>query len=271
MADWTDWLNLGANLLSYKTAADSARQQAQAQQQVAQQAASMAEFKPYSITSGFGIGYYDEKARRAGYTLDPVLEAYRNKLYSLGAGAMGQVELDPTKAAAQYMAEQQGLLAPTRQAEDIAARQRALQSGRIGLGVSGEALGAGAGTGMLNPEQYAMNLARARADAEMAAGARQQAIAEMDKQIARGQGLFQTGFGTEELGMKPLAMGAEFGGRAMSPAAAQALLQGGLASSSTLGQLGQAQSAAYQQFARSLGGMFSTPQSMDRSGFPGYR
>ena len=106
-----------------------------------------------------------------------------------------------------------------------------MQSGRIGLGVSPAAMGAGNVGGMVNPEQYQRDLARAQADAALGVQSREMAQADIDRAIARGTGLLQTGLGIEEYGLRPLTIGADIGARqAVSQGnQAQALLGGGQA------------------------------------------
>jgi hypothetical protein len=105
-------------------------------------------------------------------------------------------------------------MAGGRGAEDIALRQQQLQSGRIGLGLSGASHGSrGMGTGYVNPQQYQRDLARAQIDQQLAASSTQLAQADIDKAIARGTGLFQTGAGIEELGLRPLTLGADIGSK----------------------------------------------------------
>jgi hypothetical protein len=118
---------------------------------------------------------------------------------------------------------------PQRQAEDVALRNQQMRSGRIGLGLSGEALGAGVGTGYVNPEQYQRDLARSMADQQLAASSTQLAQADIDKAISRGTGLLQTGLGIEEQGLRPLTIGADIGSRQATSQGqqAQALLSGG--------------------------------------------
>jgi hypothetical protein len=95
--------------------------------------------------------------------------------------------------------------------------------------LSGAAVGAGAGTGYVNPEQYQRDLARARADQELAAASTQMAQADIDRAITRGTGLLQTGLGIEEAGLRPLTIGADIGSRQATSQGqqAQALLSGG--------------------------------------------
>lgn len=259
MADsfWGDLAQAGAGYYSAQQTQKAAQEAARAQNALGQQVASYAEFKPYSVTSGFGTGYFDKDKQLAGYEIDPILGRYRDQLYSMGAGFMGQVDMDPNVAAQRYMQQQQGLLAPTREAEDIALRQQQLGRGRIGLGLSTQAMGAGgAGGGYVNPEQYQRDLARGRADSEMAVRARDYGQSEIDTLLSRGSGLFSQGFGVEELGMKPLSLGADVGkaGAVAGGNQGAALLNTGQAAinANRSGQLAQAN--MYQQGAAGLFG-----------------
>jgi hypothetical protein len=178
-------------------------------------------------------------------------------MYGGASNVLGQINLDPQAAAQQYMAQQQALLQPTRQAEDIALRNQQLNRGRIGLGISGTAMGAG-GTGAINPEQYQQQLARARADQELAARAQEYGQANIDKLIGRGQGLFEFGAGIEKLGLSPLTLGADLG-KAVSTsgtAGAEALLSSGKAASTANLLAGLQQGQAIGSLGSALGGMF---------------
>jgi hypothetical protein len=120
------------------------------------------------------------------------------------------------------------MMAPQRQAENLAMQQDLFGSGRLGMRLSGEATGAG--TGMVQPDVFGMNQARAQADAALAQQSRAQAMTEMDASIARGTGMLQTGLGIEQLGLTPLELGGTFGGYASNAGSTQAnaLLQGGM-------------------------------------------
>lgn len=247
-----------SGLLGASSARSAAKENARAQIEAAKIAADAAKFRPYAVTTGFGSSMFNTDDQTASYALDPRLQAMRDQYYGLGEQALGGLELDPTKAAEAYYSRQQGLLAPTRQGEDIALRQNQLGRGRLGLGVSSEAMGAGAG-GMVNPEQYQRDLARARADAELAAGSYSQAQADIDRDIARGSGLLQSGFGVENLGMGALGMGADIGNRAQVSGAnqAQALLSGGQNAAQANLAAGLNTAQMYQNLGQQFGGMFS--------------
>ena len=233
----------------------AAQTAANAQTESARMAADAAKFRPYSITSGFGSSSFDTDKNTATYDLDPQLAAYRDQLYGLSQQGMGGINLDTQQNAQDYYNQQQGLLSGGRGAEDIALRQQQLGSGRIGLGLSGEAMGAGAGTGYVNPEQYQRDLARAQVDASMAANADQIARQQLDQDIARSTGLFNTGAGVEQLGLSNLTMGADIGNKAAVAGAQQgnALLTGGMAAAQSNLAGGLSQANMYQNIGKSLG------------------
>ena len=257
-------LPIGLSLLGANQAQSAARESAQSNIEAAKIAAEAAKFKPYSISTGFGSSYFDENKQEAGYTLDPTLQKFRNAMYGGAGEFMGQIETDPTIAAQNSYNQQQGLMAGQRGAEDIALRQQQLQSGRIGLGLSGASQGAGAGTGYVNPEQYQQQLARSMADQQLAAQSTQLAQADIDRAIGRGTGLLQTGMGIEQMGLQPLQIGADIGNRvataganqaqallAGGQAAANANLAGGLAGAGMFGNLGAA--LMKQQYGKTTG------------------
>ena len=259
-----DWLTaaatLGAGYLGSRAAKSAAQSAAETQQKIGEQAAEMSQFKPYTVTTGFGTGYFDEEAQRAGYELDPVLQAYRDELMNLGAAGL-PTTMDVGARTADYYSQMQDIMAPTRAQEDVALRQNLFGGGRLGMRLAGEAAGAGQG-GMYQPDVFGQQRARAMADQALAMQARQQAQTEIDAQIARGTGLMQQAFGVEQLGMSPLTTGAEFGGRASQAGAqaAQGLLTGGLGAAQANLAAGLNQANLYQNLG--LGLMkFNQPQT----------
>lgn len=198
-------------------------------------AADAARFKPYSITSGFGSSFFDTDRGTAGYNIDPRLAAFRDTLYGQAEQTMGAIGT-PEDQARQYYQQQMGLLAPQRLEEDIAARENSLRTGRVGLGISAGAAGAGNVSGMLNPDEFARMRARELANAQIASESTTYGQNLIDKLIARGTGLFTSGAGVEQLGMTPLTMGADIGNKASVSQGQQAnaLLQGGMAGSKAM-------------------------------------
>ena len=237
---------------------------ANAQIEAGRIAAEAARFRPYSITTGFGSSSFDTNKDTGTYTLDPRLAAFRDQYYGGAQDVLNQQQgFDPLEMARQVYGEQQGLMQPGRQAEDVALRQSMLSSGRVGLGVSGGAAGAGA-DGMLNPDQFSLDRARALADAELAAKSRDYGESYLDRLIARGQGLLTYGTGLESLGMGSMTAGLEAGAKSAQSQAnqAQALLSGGRGAAEAL--LGGANANARAQLAGSdalaQGGLNSASQ-----------
>jgi hypothetical protein len=245
---------IGTSLLSSNSANKAADKAAAANTAAANAAASAAEFKPYSISTGFGSSYFDNEKNRAGYTLDPVLEAFRNSMYGGSGEFLAQINTNPQEAAQKYYNDQMALQQGSRGAEDIALRQQQLQQGRIGLGLSGASQGAGAGTGYVNPQQYQQQLARSMADQQLAANSTQLAQADIDKAISRGTGLLQTGLGIEEYGLRPLTIGADIGSKQAVSGGnqAQSLLAGGQAAANANLAAGIGQANMYAGLGKSF-------------------
>lgn len=218
----------GLGLLGQSSANKAAQQAADAQLEAARIAADAAAFKPYSVTTGLGTSYFNADDNTAGYILDPALQAWRDQYMTSAARAM-PTSFDTTANAQQYYNEMQQMMAPSRQAENLAMQQDLFGSGRLGLRLAGEGAGTGS-AGMVQPDVFGLNQSRALADQALAQQARAQAQTELDQSIARGTGLFQTGVGIEQLGLTPLELGGTFGGYGSSAGSAQAnaLLQGGL-------------------------------------------
>lgn len=191
-------------------------------------AAEAAEFKPYGVTTGFGTGYIDPETQTAGYELDPVMQAYRDSLMMLGSEAQPTTTNVDT-ATQTYYDQMQSLMAPQRAQQMANMRQDVFGSGRLGMRIAGEAAGAGADAGMVNPDFFGMNAANALQDQQMAFAARDKAMADLDAAIARSGGLMNTAFGVEKLGQEAMTLGADMGQAALSGgiAGADALLSSG--------------------------------------------
>jgi hypothetical protein len=250
-------LSAAGNVIGAYQSRAAGKDAAAAASEAGRQAATAAEFRPYSITSGFGTGFFDTNTNQAGYEIDPVLQAFRDQAYGGAADFLGQVDTDPAVAAQNYYNQQQGLMAGGREAEDIALRNQQMQQGRIGLGLSSQAMGAGGPAGMgggyLNPGQYSQQVGRNMADQNLAASSMQMGQADIDRNITRGQGMLQNALGIEQMAMQPLTMGAEIGSRqaisggnqgtallSAGNAAAQANLAAGLGTAGMFANAGNA-------------------------------
>jgi len=194
----------GGSILGGAMAGDSARSAARtsaaAQIRAAQIAADAARFRPVGITTRYGTSKFQTDAQGnvigAGYNVSPELQAYQNRLQALTSGALTQAEQaqqqyaplqqgaqglfglgqqylaqSPQQVAAQYMQQQQDLLAPSRERSMAQLQNQLYQQGRGGLSVgatSARPSGA-AGFGAASPEMEAYYNAMAQQDAQLAA------------------------------------------------------------------------------------------------------
>ena len=276
-------ISTAGGLLTNQANVEAARISAQAMRDVAERAAEAQRFRPVGVTTRFGQSQFEfdpvtGQLKSAGYTVSPELKAMQDRIMALSgqglteaekaagryapltAGAQGLFGLGqqylaqtPEQVAADYMARQQSLLAPSREREFAQLQNRLFQTGRGGLSVGGTGMRPGGGEGLraASPEMEAYYNAIAQQDAALAA----QAQAEGQKQVqfgagllgtganllgAYGQGLtgayspFSTGVGIgaqlETLGQAPLDIGAQLGGRSAQAGAnvGQSLFSGGI-------------------------------------------
>jgi hypothetical protein len=292
-----------------KSAQNAANTSAQAQLQAAQIAADAARFRPVGITTRYGTSNFQTDAQGnligAGYNVSPELKAYQDRLQGLTERGLTQAEMaqqqyeplqqaagglfglgqqylqqTPQQVAAQYMQQQQDLLAPSRERSMAQLQNQLYQQGRGGLSVGATSMrpSGAAGFGAASPEMEAYYNAMAQQDAQLAANAQQAG----QQNVAFGAGLFGSGsqlmnqyqsgqvgalnpFTTylgagstlEQLGQQPLEMGSALGGRAATAGAnvGQSLLRGGMGAALT-----QQQANAYNPFATALSGLANNQQ-----------
>ena len=179
----------------------------------AQQAAS---FKPIGVTTAFGQSQFQVDPTTgqlisAGYTAAPEVEAQRQRLFSLGAQAL-PTTADTQALQQQYIAQQQGLLAPSREQQLAQLRNRTFQRGTTGLATGGTMAGYSPGEAGLmqtNPEMAAYYNAIAREDAALRANAPTYAQNLLNQQITTGTGLFGQAGALEALAQKPLGLSSD--------------------------------------------------------------
>lgn len=201
-------IGAGASLLGGMMAGDSAEDaantRAAAERDAARIAAEESRFRPIGITTRFGSSQFqtgpDGRVSGAGYTLDPQLRAYQDRLLGLTGGALTDAEKargalapltaatpglfslaeqylakSPEQAAQEYMRGRQDLLAPSREREMAQLQNRLFNTGRSGLavGATGERPSGAAGLGATTPELEGYYNAIAQQDAQIAAEADQ--------------------------------------------------------------------------------------------------
>lgn len=281
-------ISTAGGLLTNQANVEAARISAQAMKDAATTAAEAQKFRPVGVTTRFGASQFGfdpttGQLTSAGYQLTPELKAMQDRIMALSgqglteaeqaagryapltAGAQGLFGLgqqylaqSPEQVAADYMARQQNLLAPSRERQFAQLQNQLFNTGRGGLSVGATGMrpsGAG-GLGAASPEMEAYYNALAQQDAALAA----QATQAGQQQVQFGAGLlgsgagllgsytqgltgayapFSTGVGVgsslESLGQAPLDIGAQLGGRSAQAGAnvGQTLFSGGLSAAKT--------------------------------------
>lgn len=282
-------------------ATEAAQIQSNAQIEAAKIAADAAKFRPVGVTTRFGASKFgfDEKGNltSAGYTPSAEITGYQDRLRTLASQGLTDVEgaraayqpltgaaqnlfslggqylaKSPEQAAADYIAKQQALIAPSRETQLADIRNKQFQQGR-----SGAAVAQGGSLMPTSPELAAYYNALAQQDLTLSAQADQQAR----DQIRFGSGLFDTGAnlqgrfysgqtaayqpfatamdtssGLERLAAEPLALGTSLGARTTAGTAeAGRLLSGGITSAAAT----MAPANAYSLTGDVLGGAARSP------------
>lgn len=223
---------LGAGANYFLSADQLRRQQAAyaqnvaAQQAATQQAVQAATFRPVGVTTAFGQSQFQfdpttGQLVSAGYTATPEVAAQRQRLFALGAAAL-PATTDTQALQEQYIAQQQGLLAPSREQQLAQLRNRQFQQGRTGLATGGTVAGYAPGAAGLmatNPEMAAYYNAIAQQNAALAANAPTYAQNLLNQQIATGTGLFSQAGQLEAMAQQPLTLGTGLGTAAAGPGA----------------------------------------------------
>lgn len=218
---------LGAGVNYFLSADQLRRQQAAyalnvaAQQAATQQAMQAATFKPVGVTTAFGQSQFQfdpttGQLTSAGYTATPEVAAQRQRLFGLGAEAL-PTTADTQAIQQQYIAQQQGLLAPGREQALAQLRNRQYQQGRTGLATGGTVAGYApnaAGLMATNPEMAAYYNSIAQQNAQLAAQAPTYAQNLLNQQIATGTGLFSQAGQLEAMAQQPFTLGTGLGAAA---------------------------------------------------------
>jgi hypothetical protein len=208
-------------ILAGETAAKAAEEQARMISGATGQAVGGSQFRPIGTTTRFGTSQFQVdpatgQLTSAGYQLTPELKAMQDRVMALTgqglteaeqaagryapltAGAQGLFGLgqqylaqSPEQVAADYMARQQDLLAPSRERQLAQLQTQLFNTGRGGLSVGGTGMRPGGGQGLraASPEMEAYYNALAQQDAQLAAGAQQAG----QQQVQFGAGLMGTG------------------------------------------------------------------------------
>lgn len=245
---------------------NKAAKQAQA---VADRYAKDVPFKPYTMTSGYGSSTYDPTT---GTTTTGLADPYAGmEALGLASGAgsyMGAGNLmqqlggfDVGQRASDIYGEQAALLQPSFAKQGADLQQQLVGSGRLGLKLAGGAVGAGAGTGLVQPDAFGLARSQQQTLAELAAQSRGQAIDEIGNIASTATGLMDAGakqaisYAGLQDALTRLGIDAE---TARSAAAAAA---GNIGTSTTNAAL-NARSSAAEDKGNAIGGLVSAGLSL---------
>jgi len=225
-----------------------------------QQASAMAQFRPIGITTRFGSSQFQVDPTTgqlvsAGYTSTPELAQAQNRLMGLGAGYLSQT---PEQVAADYIARQQELLAPSRERQLAQLQNQLYQTGRGGLsvGATGARPSGAGGLSATTPEMEAYYNALAQQDAALAAQAQQAG----QQQVGFGAGLFGTAGQLEQLAQQPLSLSTQLAQQAAQSGANAGRL--GLAGGLGAAEMGLRKELQYSPTASILGGLTSPTSTL---------
>ena len=176
-------------------------------------------FKPYSLTTGAGSTEYDKKNNAWSTTLSPTLQGIQQEGYGGVSGLMSQIPQAYGREAAQFgfdtdlagrtsdiFREQSSLLEPAFAQQRQQLQSNLFGSGRMGLMLSGEAAGAGAG-GMVNPDAFGLGRAQSQTLANLATQSRQQALGEQKQAFGIESGIFGTNEAMQQQRAQNLLLG----------------------------------------------------------------
>ena len=177
-------------------------------------AAPGAKFEPFTYTglAGTATGTRDGESFNFSQTLTPDLQALYGQGIASSSPFLSQY-LEQAQAPIptfdytggdvrareqEVFGQLSGLLTPELERQRQQLRGDLFGSGRLGLQVSGEAVGAGEDTGMVNPDAYGLGLAQSRALAELGPQARQIANQELLQDFGIQGQLYETNQGARQ-------------------------------------------------------------------------
>lgn len=234
----------------------------------ATQAQNLASFTPIGTTNFFGSSQFQVdpttgKLVSAGFTPTAQVAGQLQNLFGLGTQAL-PTTADTQALQQQYIAQQQGLLAPGREQQLARLENKQYQEGTTGLATGGTEAGyAPNAQGLMatNPQMAAYYNAIAEQNAKLAANAPTYAQDILNKQIATGTGLFGAANTLQGFAQQPLTISTDLAkAQAAAGASAGQLGLTGQTSSAQLGATGSllgnaAMQGAYNQLGQTATGI----------------
>ena len=167
------------------------------------------QYKPYGITSGSGTASFNNG--QASFAMDPRYQAQQNQMFGLGTSALDRAGGSYDDLANDMYNRQRNIGAGAREGEAQRLGESMFGSGTSGLRVSGEALGAGGGAGMLSPDGYGFAQAFAQQDAMDRNNAFAQAQNQRAADINMGTGMFSQGQAMDDNALAMIGAGGQLG------------------------------------------------------------
>jgi hypothetical protein len=178
-------------------------------QGVARDYAEKSYFRPYTVTTGFGQTSYTPEG---GY-ISQLSQPYQNILGTslAGAGSLFQqaAEFDPTQRSRDIFREQASLLQPEFQRQATQLQSSLFGSGRLGLRLAGEGVGAGSAAGFIQPDAFGLGSAQQQTLAQLASQSRGQALGEQAQLQQLASGLLGAGMGISDLERQLISQGVD--------------------------------------------------------------
>ena len=233
-------------------ASQGAGQASQMQQDAANKAYEGGLYKPYGVTSGLGTSSFDNG--QASFAMDPRYAAQQEQMMGLGSQAFTAAGGDYNQLADQFYNQQRDLGAGGRNAEALRLGESMFGSGRTGLGMSAESLGA-AGGGNISPDGFGFAQAFAQQDAQDKYNAFDRAQIQRQNDINVGNSMFNQSMALDAAGNAQNMQGGLLG-QYRSTAANQAggnLISGMGGSAESRQNQGFAQSGGYTGIGNALG------------------
>ena len=166
-------------------------------------------FKPFTVTTGAGTGQYTGDGQYQTTLSAPYSEILRKSLAGAGSMFDQAAAFDPEARSAEIFAEQAGLLQPefARQATDL--QSRLFGTGRLGLKLAGEGVGAGVDSGMVSPDAFGLMRAQSQTLANLAPLAREQAYGEQTTLANLAANMLNAGLSVSQLENNLIGMGVD--------------------------------------------------------------
>lgn len=200
-------------------------------------------FRPYTMTTGTGVTQYTPDSYESKLN-QPFYDAQSGAL-ATSSNVFNQLQNQSiADRSSQIFKEQSALLQPEFQRQATQLQSSLFGSGRLGMRLAGQ--GAGAGSGMVQPDAFGLAQAQQQTLGALAAGSRQQASDEYTALADVGLKSLAGSLGVSELEIQLMRAGLDAeSARAMAAASAgqvgtsgyQANVQAGMASDNAMGSL----------------------------------